>query len=203
MSNQIYEVIPFKDFFYYTYLQDVDLEGIKKECYQMQMNDNGRVVSNEGGWQSNDISLTENTHHTSHLISTINIMVNEVRNNINFSPVHLSNAWFNINSPGNSNIRHTHPGCVFSGVFYIDTPNDCGDLEFHRDLRFSDYMWNEFNKNDSKTFVTWRISPEPYKLVIFPSYLVHSVTPNKSNDNRISLSFNYVRPSDSEIKNTQ
>ncbi len=40
------------------------------------------------------------------------------------------NAWININQKNNSNQVHTHPACILSGVYYIKTPKECGNIQF-------------------------------------------------------------------------
>ena len=40
----------------------------------------------------------------------------------------LGNMWANINYPGGYNKPHVHPNTLFSGVYYIKTPPNCGKL---------------------------------------------------------------------------
>ena len=41
-------------------------------------------------------------------------------------PAHCLNMWANINPPGGYNRSHTHPGSLWSGVYYVQTPEACG-----------------------------------------------------------------------------
>ena len=45
----------FSSFLYYKFL-DTDIEKIRKYCYDLRDKDNGRNISNIGGWQSNLLS---------------------------------------------------------------------------------------------------------------------------------------------------
>ena len=38
--------------------------------------------------------------------------------------------WSIINPPGSANRAHIHPGCTWSGVYYIQAPEGCGNIEF-------------------------------------------------------------------------
>ena len=203
MTNEIHEVKPFFDFYHYAFLKDIDLAKVEDECFKLKELDKGRTVSNAHGWQSNDIDFGHNCGYhlpyTSHLKHIIGEMVNTIGDRFNFYPLKLSNMWFNVNYPGCYNISHVHPGSVFSGVFYINCPQNSGNLLLHRDVRFMDYMHGSFKEEVPATASTWSLKPKPGHLVVFPSYLLHSVTTNLSNSDRISLSFNYVRNCDNEI----
>ena len=107
----------------------------------------------------------------------------------------IGSMWLNINRNKDYNLVHTHPHCDFSGVYYITTPKDCGYLVF--DNPYKDGMeshWlnverpvSEYNIINSYTI---KVIPIQYKCYIFPSYFKHSVEPNTSTKDRISISFN-------------
>jgi uncharacterized protein (TIGR02466 family) len=37
--------------------------------------------------------------------------------------------WANINPPGGFNRTHIHPNSLWSGVYYVKTPKNCGHLK--------------------------------------------------------------------------
>ena len=39
------------------------------------------------------------------------------------------NMWANINPPGGMNRAHQHPNSLWSGVYYIKAPKNCGHLK--------------------------------------------------------------------------
>ena len=42
----------------------------------------------------------------------------------------IGTMWSIINPPGSANRAHIHPGCTWSGVYYIQAPAGCGNIEF-------------------------------------------------------------------------
>ena len=62
------------------------------------------------------------------------------------------------------------------------------------DLEYKHYMPIRKPGNPGKDL--WReayIEPIPGRIIMFPSWLWHSVEENKSNDIRISVSFNFIQ----------
>ena len=45
-------------------------------------------------------------------------------------------------------------------------------------------------ENNFFNSMTWEVTPEEGKLMIWPSWLLHYVKPNLSDDTRISIAFN-------------
>lgn len=101
----------------------------------------------------------------------------------------VQSAWFNVNPPNSLNARHNHRGHAYAGVYILQTPPDSGALILH-DPRFQlsvlPPVFPPSNLLDS------RLQP-PLKagdVIIFPSWLEHSVSLNESREDRISLAFN-------------
>jgi uncharacterized protein (TIGR02466 family) len=100
-------------------------------------------------------------------------------------------AWMNVSPPGGFNAPHTHPGAHWSGVYYVSQPavedGNSGMIEF-LDPRSDLPHWRIFK---ARAFRSKRkIRPEAGEIVMFPSYLVHWVYPNQTDDNRVTIAFN-------------
>ena len=67
----------------------------------------------------------------------------------------LGNMWANINPPGGSNRAHQHPNSLWSGVYWIKTPKNCGHLKID-DPRSAAAMCRPKDKKKVKL---------PYKIV--------------------------------------
>ena len=107
----------------------------------------------------------------------------------------LGNMWANINPPGGSNRAHQHPNSLWSGVYWIKTPKNCGHLKID-DPRSAAAMVRPKQKEGqlpSRLYRETHYEPIAGRLIMFPSWLMHCVDPNESNDIRISVSFNFMQ----------
>lgn len=103
----------------------------------------------------------------------------------------ITQSWIARTKSGGAHSLHNHPNSLFSGVYYISCP-DQSPLNFYfenglfRDFKFDVdyYQQTEYNT----TCVP--IYPCTGDIVIFPSWLNHSVAVNSGPKERISLSFN-------------
>jgi len=188
-KNNSYSVVDFfKTGIFFSEL-NLDLDELLKFCYSYNQDFVRR--SNLSGIQSNDLDLNSPVFRP--LLNHIYEISNHIAKStykINKELI-ISNMWFNINKYKDSNITHTHAFSFLSGVFYTKTPQNCGDLVFMNPMKIShfvkEYNFSEFNNYNSTSNY---IVPKENTLIIFPSWLEHFVTPNMSENDRISFSFN-------------
>ena len=171
---------------------DFDLEDMQYDCYCKREIDGGRNVSNINGWQSSRLNVGNTP--LDYFFDEMLVCAKEFADKISLkSDLIMETAWININGPGAYNQVHDHPNCMLSGVFYVKTPEDCGNIEFrHPALSPISRDWirkqEEHNKYNSQV---WRFIPKENTAYIFPSWLDHQVFSNNSNEDRISISFNF------------
>ena len=165
---------------------------LKEYCDFIRKNDKGRSVSNTGGYQSNYLNMAEPLIQP--LISHIQLSTKHFSSYLQCnSSCKVSDMWININGYKDYNMEHTHPNCMFSGVYYIHTPKDCGHIEFVRHSHdYMTYDWRgKQSKYNSHNSALWHVPSEKNKCYIFPSYYKHRVTPNyNKEEQRYSISFN-------------
>jgi uncharacterized protein (TIGR02466 family) len=105
----------------------------------------------------------------------------------------ITSAWLNINDSRQCmNGEHIH-GDVLSGVFYLKAPEGSGKLILKNPG--INQMWSGCNLTTQKNQFTGesiRIEPVEGNIILFPSYLPHSVDTNNHDDERISISFNII-----------
>lgn len=105
----------------------------------------------------------------------------------------ITSAWLNINDTRQCmNNEHVH-GDVFSGVFYLKAPEESGKLNI-RNIGIN-RMWSGSKLTSSKnefTAESIHIEPVEGNIILFPSYLPHSVETNNHDEERISISFNLI-----------
>jgi len=163
-------------------------------CQQRRRIDPGRTVSNDGGYQSNPITtsipIIEKINNIAQTISNQYYQLNK--------ETKVSNYWVNINSYNHSNGRHIHTNSFLSGVYYVQAPYNCGEIEFYRDDK-EQYILNSFEcpgAGNPYTCDSVQYVPEDGRLIIFPSYQSHAVRSNLSKEERISISFNITHHGD-------
>lgn len=136
--------------------------------------------SNFGGWQSRDNLHREGIFQE--LKKVLLLIANDIGKSQNLPELHMINMWGNINYKHSFNAAHTHEG-IFSGVFYLKTPSNCGRLIFQNPAIRADMSLHRVKD--------YPLDPAPLACIIFPSWLEHYVEPNMSEEKRICLSFNF------------
>ncbi len=90
------------------------------------------------------------------------------------------------------NILHSHPNSHWSGVLYVQQPTEVegfsGMIEFVNPNQEGRELAKLLPKSGFDNMI--RIRPKTGQIVIFPSYVLHSVYPNSSNQDRITIAFN-------------
>ena len=158
--------------------------------YQEKNKNQGRTASNVGGYQSTPFSLRERNDVLSQTLSNIITNLPCFRKSIKFD----ISAWVNINKSGDSNQNHNHPATNLAGVLWIKIPNNSGNIKLLSPYNFTGYgellsYTDEFQKQ-TNCYYDYIYEPREGSMIIFPAHLIHKVEENKSNDDRISISFN-------------
>jgi uncharacterized protein (TIGR02466 family) len=103
----------------------------------------------------------------------------------------VTGLWANLNPPGGRNHWHSHPNNFLAAVYYLETPAGEDHLVFEDPRPQASVM---MPKAEFGMFTGNHISfkVQPGRLVLFPAWLKHSVPPNNSTSNRISLAANLM-----------
>lgn len=171
---------------------DLNLELIEKDSYKLMSEQKGRNFSNRDGWQSNDLIFPNILSETAQTICNAAQTYFENLNGKKDYYTELQNMWINISPKGAYNIPHVHPHSFLSGVFYIKTPKDCGRIWFIHPSDCIEYDWKKeyWEVFDISNAPIQYLTVQPKRLYLFPSWLKHGVEQNKSEEDRISISFN-------------
>tara|TARA_R110000803_G_C11935281_1_gene315891 strand:- start:340 stop:879 length:540 start_codon:yes stop_codon:yes gene_type:complete len=143
--------------------------------YKIKNQDKGNFISNIGGWQSSkDIFVKKE-------LNTLKILIKDTCLQIyNKEPIYKqSNCWGNISSYSHYNNMHDHardpsPNKI-SGIYYLQVNDNSGNLKIH---------------DNSYPQVYTKFNPQKGDLIFFQSSIFHSVEPNFSREDRISIAFN-------------
>jgi uncharacterized protein (TIGR02466 family) len=104
----------------------------------------------------------------------------------------LEDIWINILPEGGTHGSHIHPHSVISGTTYVSMPDGASALKLE-DPRLARMMASPARKKGARrelqTF-TYE-NPKVGDVLLWESWLRHEVPMNMSEDDRISVSFNY------------
>jgi uncharacterized protein (TIGR02466 family) len=168
--------------------------GLMELVEQVQAHEKGTSDtnrSNRGGWRSNTLALRQAGLYP--LVPWLTKMVGQV---VVTKHRYRIDPWLNVHYQHGFNVRHTHPGAVLSGVYYISVPEGSGNLVIEdprADAVFSRFdRFFKYCENDHLSHGVIKISPKEGRLVMFPAWLPHHVETSDSIEARISLPFNLV-----------
>jgi len=109
--------------------------------------------------------------------------------------LYVSNSWIIFHKKDHFSQTHYHSNSFISGVLYLKTPIDCGNIVFHSPynvyslnpiINIPFKKWNQYNSK------VWTLPVKENQLLLFSSNLSHSVEQNKSSETRICLAFNIL-----------
>ncbi|HEX2886110.1 TIGR02466 family protein [Vineibacter terrae] len=173
--------------------------GLRAAILRRAQDDDGKAISNVGGWQSRNDLLDWDIPEAAQLKTWIAAAVRQMAQH---SPLLRARApgttrfrayaWANVNRDGHYNRLHLHPGEHWSGVYYVDAgqPDPAiannGVIEFldpRPTARAMPIPGFKFDRGIS-------VVPASGMLLLFPSWLDHWVSSYRGPGERISIAFN-------------
>lgn len=105
----------------------------------------------------------------------------------------ITQSWVNANKPNEFTHLHVHPNSFVSGVLYLQVSGENAGIRFHKYQHVSSNTTYTLQpKTTGKDFGSELFEVKSGDLIVFPSYLPHSVPKNSTNDIRWSLAFNVL-----------
>ena len=100
--------------------------------------------------------------------------------------------WIIEQQSGEYNPIHTHTNCDISSVMYLKVPTFLDSEKPDRDDDGTIYFIGGAGEHSKLKTNSLKVKPTPGAFFMFPSHLMHTVYPYKTNDNfaRRSVSFN-------------
>ena len=203
MSDLIRELY-FADAFYYKDFEnssELNKELTNKILQWKHSDPEGVEISNSLGWQSRS-TMQEQKSGVDVITNKINEFLNEVWLSEQYregTALEIENMWANVNYKYAYNKYHDHPNSLWSGVYYVQSPPNCGKILF-------DKSWSRYQRVQKPIFsheiptydYQWdSVAYEPIegRVILFPSWIGHQVEQNLTdiegeNGYRISISFN-------------
>lgn len=165
--------------------------------YNIEMRQNSPTVADYGVRSKSSYVLNDPlyNHFSSYILNQVSSFGSEVLG-YDYSEYKFTQSWISIKRPNEEHIRHTHPNSAISGVFYFgEVSTETPGITFHKPLNYSLENQISLRRNNSITPYNaeeFHIQTYPGLLIIFPSWLQHSVPKNNSDKNRYSLAFNSI-----------
>lgn len=121
----------------------------------------------------------------------MNELNNFFHNVMNYeSDFKITTSWFTKSQNSQSSNYHNHNNSMFSGILYLQTDENSGDISFedfnNRRYKLNVKEYNIYNCTE------YQIKPIDGLLILFPSEVHHKILKNNSNIVRHSLAFNII-----------
>ncbi len=176
------------------YSDKLNLDNLKyfELIRKIKENDPGVVKSNMNGWHSDSrINILE-LNDFKELKKEISKSIQKSIEELGYQKIVLKflNSWSIITPKGGSNSIHNHSNSFLSGAYYLQA-NNASPISFYdpREIKVFLSPTNVY-KNGIYTSDIVSFMIESGFLILFPSWLKHSVSENKSDSERIIVSFN-------------
>jgi hypothetical protein len=158
------------------HIKNLNTQYLIDQAYKIKSKDNSKTTkSNENGYQSpSNLHLNPNF---SLLTKNLNSLF---QTHLKPLDQKIKAMWVNISPPCSLNWPHDHgkvPDDSITGVIYLKVPKNSGSILFH----------NPYDNN----VVLYQKEYKEKTLILFPCSLIHSVNINRSNEDRISIAFNF------------
>ena len=104
----------------------------------------------------------------------------------------ITGVWANINPPDATHRIHGHPNNFLSGVYYVRTYKGADTINFHDPRSQMTIIKPPVTELTAENTDQVVVRGKNGTILLFPSWLTHSVDANRSDKPRISVSFNVM-----------
>jgi uncharacterized protein (TIGR02466 family) len=111
---------------------------------------------------------------------------------IGYDEFEMTACWATILTPGAEHKAHCHPNNFLSGVYYLRTLPGADTINFHDPRNQTGILRPPVVALTAENTDQVVVRVKNGTLLVFPSFLRHSVDANESEEERISISFNVM-----------
>jgi uncharacterized protein (TIGR02466 family) len=149
-------------------------------------------TSANGAWQSGP-----GLHRLNALRALITCIDTEVYSVLDFlkigaSGFEITGCWANALEPDAAHAMHSHPNNFLSGVYYVQIQPGADKINFHDPRPQTSIIRPPVIELTAYNTDQVVVSVAEGMLLLFPAWLPHSVSANRSDRQRISISFNVM-----------
>ena len=157
----------------------------------------GKTVSNRQGWHSDYDLFKRKEKAQARLAGIIRDAVEQATRKLapdaDLSRLRMEcDGWINVNPTGAYNTPHDHPGNLWSGTYYVVTPDAGEGSAASGRIEFIDARSGLADNLVNAPFTASKcgVRPKPGMLLLFPANLLHWVHPNAAAEDRVTVAFN-------------
>ncbi len=145
-----------------------------------------------GSWQSG-----QDLHNREQMLDLVSCIDSTAQTVLRFlkvgqNEIEITGCWANSNASGASHAMHSHPNSFLSGIYYVSTHPGADSVNFHDPRPQTGIIRPPVTELTSQNTDQVVVTVSDGMLLMFPSYLAHSVAPNESDKLRVSISFNMM-----------
>ena len=195
MEKKLFEYFAHPVFQYKVENYEKHNKALLKYILELNKEDShGQKLSNINGWHSPFFNLQNKNNEGFKFLVALQPYLLDVFKSYGwvYDPrkVKCSGMWAIINKKGNFNTEHIHANSNLSAAYYVKAPENCGDFKVVTPHSISRDKYPPREKPTELNRLVANHKVQEGDLLIFPSYLPHSVQPNESDEDRIVISFN-------------
>jgi len=157
-----------------------------------EINRNLAAIPPGGSWQSG-----QDLHNRDRFSGLVSCIYDTARTVLRFLKVgyeamEITGCWANVSARGASHAMHSHPNNYLSGIYYVETHPGADTVNFHDPRPQTGIIRPPVTELTSQNTDQVVVTVSDGTLLIFPSYLPHSVASSESGKLRTSVSFNMM-----------
>ena len=153
-------------------------------------------TNDNNGWISTNFNILDATELQDlkiQILDNVGVYLNhhlEIKNKMR-----LTTSWITKHDKGDQAQIHSHQNSIISGVYYLKTAENCGDLYFNRGIGRESFLSETFHFDRIRETTIngnrHRIEVNEGMLLLFPSTVKHGTAVMRTdNFQRIAISFN-------------
>jgi uncharacterized protein (TIGR02466 family) len=144
------------------------------------------------GWQS--AQVLHEREELRDLVSCVDSAAKSILRflRIGYDAFEITGCWATVLATGAMHKAHSHPNNFLSGVYYVRTHRGTDTINFHDPRSQASVIRPPVTELTAENTDQVVVRVRNGTLLMFPSYLQHSVDANASEQERISISFNIM-----------
>ena len=162
------------------------LDYAKNQMYE-------RMESNNGDITSNSYVLEDLPDLKAEIVKQANLYLHDfLKVETGFCSFYLANSWIVRHKKNDWAHLHHHGNAMISGVYYLQTFENCGDIYFERVYSniFQTNVEPAFSEYNHMTSGEYKVPSEDGRILLFPAHVKHGVSKNNTDKERYCLAFN-------------